>query len=356
MERFCLSRIIKVRNIEIGPGRPAFVIAEIGVNHNGDMALARRMVDAAKKSGADAVKFQTFTADTLVSEGTLKVRYQQATTEPEETHYEMIRKLEFLQEDHFPLKKYCEDLGLIFISTPYDLDSAKFLHEELDIDMFKTASADLVDLPLQRYLASTQKAVIVSAGMATLGEVETTTNLYSEAGNENLTLLHCVSNYPCADESINMNVLLTLRQAFQLPIGYSDHSIGQEAAILAIALGATVLEKHFTLDKDLPGPDHKASSTPREFAILIAAIRRAELMLGSPVKRRQDEEVQMSEVSRKSIVLLEDLKSGDVISAKHLGLKRPGTGLGSQYLDYFVGRKLLRDKSADKLIFLEDVS
>lgn len=356
MKRCNLSKIIKIKDIEIGTGCPVFIIAEIGVNHNGDMALARRMVGAAKEAGANAVKFQTFTADTLVSYGTPKVRYQQTTTAPEETHYEMIKNLEFRRKDHRPLKDYCENLGLIFISTPYDLDSAKFLHEELDIDLFKTASADLVDIPLQRYLASTKKPSIVSVGMASLGEVETTVNLYSEAENKSMTLLHCVSNYPCANNSINMNVLCTLRQAFQLPVGYSDHSVGQEAVVVAIALGATVIEKHFTLDKRLSGPDHLASSTPQEFALLVASIRRAETMLGSPIKRIQKEEMQMSEVSRKSIVLLEDLKSGDVILAKHLGLKRPGTGMDSQFLDYFVGKRLLGDKSANTLMFLENVS
>jgi N-acetylneuraminate synthase/N,N'-diacetyllegionaminate synthase len=315
-----------------------YLIAEIGVNHNGDMNLAYQMIDAAKESGADAVKFQTFTADALVSQTTPKVRYQESNTAPEETHYDMLKKLELTKENHILLKSYCEQLGLTFLSTPYDVESARFLHEELNVTLLKTASADIIDLPLHRYIASTGKPTIVSVGMARLGEIEEVLEVYRQAQNPNLILLHCVSNYPCADESLNLKVMKTLRYAFEVPVGFSDHSVGLEAATLSIGLGATVIEKHFTLDKNLPGPDHTASSTPEEFKKLVIAVRRAEKMLGSPVKKLQEEECQMAQVSRKSIVLKNRLHAGEVIEAKHLTLKRPGTGLPAKEMDRLTGR------------------
>ena len=334
----------------------SLLIAEIGVNHNGDMQLAKKMIDAAASSGADAVKFQTFTATSLVSRGTPKVRYQQSTTSPDESHYEMINKLELKREDHFVLKSYCEQVGISFLSTPYDVDSAKFLHEELGVNLFKTASADIVDLPLHRYLASTGKHSIVSVGMATLGEIDDVVNIYRASGSNDLTLLHCVSNYPCADDSLNMNVMKTLRKAFQVPVGYSDHSTGHEAAVLSVAFGATIIEKHFTLDKKLPGPDHLASSTPEEFLSLKVAVRRAENMLGSYVKRCQKEEEQMRHISRKSIVAAKDIKIGEIIKQEDLALKRPGSGVSSAHIDYFIGKKAKHSIQRDQKILFEDVS
>ena len=319
-----------------------YLIAEIGVNHNGDMNLARKMIDAAKKSGADAVKFQTFTAKTLVSEGTPKVRYQENTTSPEESHYEMIESLELKRHDHAPLKEYSERKGLDFISTPYDIDSAQFLHEELDMKIFKVASADIVDLPLQEYIARTGKPAIVSVGMATLGEIEEVAEIYRKFNNCNMIFLHCVSNYPCAEDSLNLEVMKTLRQAFQFPVGYSDHSVGSEAAIMSLAFGAKVIEKHFTLDKSLPGPDHQASSTPEEFSSLARSVRRAEQMLGNPTKKCQPEEWQMSQVSRKSIVLNCDIDIGSVIEQQHLTLKRPGSGFQAKELENIIGKTAMR--------------
>ena len=331
-----------------------FIIAEIGVNHNGDMILAKEMIDAAVQSGADAVKFQTFRAESLVSMGTPKVEYQKRTTSSDETHYEMIKKLELSLNDHFVLKDYCKEKEISFLSTPYDLESARFLHEEINVEMFKTASADLVDIPLHDYIASSGKPSLVSVGMANLGEIEKTLSTYDSKNHHNIVLLHCVSNYPCADESLNMKVLTTLRQAFQLPVGYSDHSVGNEASILAIALGAQVVEKHFTLDKKLDGPDNLASSTPEEFKQMVKSVRRAEVMLGSPIKSCQSEELQMSQVSRKSIVFAQRVEAGTVLKSEHLTLKRPGTGLGSEMLEKIIGIKLAITKEKDEMLFLRD--
>lgn len=335
---------------------PVFLIAEIGVNHNGDMELAKRMIDAAKASGADAVKFQTFTAESLITQGTPKVAYQETRTSPDESHYEMIQKLELNKKDHYLLKSYCEEARIEFLSTPYDVDSARFLHEELNVRLFKTASADIVDLPLHEYIASTGKHSIVSTGMATLGEIEDVVEIYRSTGSKNLTLLHCVSNYPCADESLNLNVMRTLKNAFQLQVGYSDHSVGHEAAVLSVGFGASIIEKHFTLDKNLSGPDHLASSTPQEFAKLKNAVRRAEKMLGSPVKRCQDEERQMASVSRKSITLRCDLRAGDRIDINHLVMRRPGTGLSAKELEKVSGMRVTSDLSAGHQLALSDLS
>ena len=318
------------------------------------MILAKEMIDAAVQSGADAVKFQTFRAESLVSMGTPKVEYQKSTTSSDETHYEMIKKLELSLNDHFVLKDYCQEKEISFLSTPYDLESARFLHEEINVEMFKTASADLVDIPLHDYIASSGKPALVSVGMANLGEIENTLSIYNSKNHHNIVLLHCVSNYPCADESLNMQVLTTLRQAFQLPVGYSDHSVGNEASILAIALGAQVVEKHFTLDKKLDGPDHLASSSPEEFKSLVDAVRRAQKMLGSPIKSCQSEELQMSQVSRKSIVFAQRVESGTVLKPEHLTLKRPGTGLGSEMLEKIIGIKLAITKEKDEMLFLRD--
>ena len=223
-------------------------------------------------------------------------------------------------------------MGVEFLSTPYDSDSARFLNDELEVRLFKTASADLIDHPLHEYIASTRKPSIVSVGMATLEEIEQNLSVYKRYEHEDLILLHCVSNYPCSDTSLNLRVLNTLKKTYDFPVGFSDHSIGNEAAILSIAFGAKVIEKHFTLDKSLPGPDHLASSTPKEFKQLVKSVRRAEKMLGSSVKQCQEEEKQMASVSRKSIVMNADLKAGTILEDRHLIIKRPGTGLKPEML------------------------
>lgn len=323
--------------------KKCFLIAEIGVNHNGDMTLAKEMIDAASESGADAVKFQTFRAENLVTQGTPKVKYQESTTSPEESHFEMIKSLELSYDNHFLLKDYCVNKEIKFLSTPYDVECARFLHEELSIEVFKTASADLVDLPLHDYIASTGNPSIVSVGMSTLGEIEENLSIYKSYQHSDVILLHCVSNYPCAHENLNLRVLETLKQAFDLPVGYSDHSIGSEAAVLSIGLGAKIIEKHFTLDKNLSGPDHLASSTPDEFKSLADSVRRAEKILGSSVKACQKEERQMAEVSRKSIFLKKDLRKGAIISGKDLITMRPGIGISPLRINKLKGRKLKQD-------------
>ena len=323
----------------------AYIIAEIGVNHNGDIYLAKKLIDAAKESGADAVKFQTFSAKSLASPATLKVLYQESNTSPGESHLEMLERLELTQEQHIGLAQYCQKKDIEFLSTPYDIESAKFL-DSIGVRFFKTASADIVDLPLHRYIASTGKPTIIATGMADLGEIERVVKIYEMANNANIILLHCVSNYPCSDESLNMLSMNTIGSAFDLPYGYSDHSLGFISSVVAVSRGAKVIEKHFTLDKQMIGPDHKASSTPNEFSELVFNIKRAEKMLGTKRKGRQIEESQMAAISRKSIVLARAAKSGEVLTLQHFRLQRPGSGLDSSFMEKLLGMVLRKDLPA----------
>jgi N,N'-diacetyllegionaminate synthase len=317
----------------------AFIIAEIGVNHNGSLDLAKRLIDAAKLSGADAVKFQTFNAETLASPDTPKVQYQIATTSKLESHFDMLKRLELSQDAHHELASYCDAAQIEFLSTPYDIASAQFL-ESMNIRLFKTASADIVDLPLQRYIASLGKPTIVATGMATLGEIERVVRIYEDAGNHHLVLLHCVSNYPCSDASLNLRAMNTMADAFKLPIGFSDHSDGFIAAVASVARGAKVIEKHFTLDVNMSGPDHRASSNPKDFHDLVTNVRRLEAMLGDHRKICQPEEIQMAKVSRKSLVLSRSIQRGEVLDLSDIQLRRPGNGIDASFILSIAGKTM----------------
>jgi sialic acid synthase SpsE len=331
-----------------------YLIAEIGVNHGGCVQNAIKMIDAAKLSGANAVKFQTFTAQSLVTLETPKVKYQESSTPSNEDHYSMIKNLELSKEDHLKIFNHCNSIDIDFISTPYDLDSAKFLNE-IGVSIFKVASADIVDLPLHEYLASLNKPVIIATGMSTLGEIDEVVKIYRKHKSLNICLLHCVSNYPCSNESLNLSAISTIALTFQLPVGFSDHSVGNIAACLSTALGVKVIEKHFTTDKDLPGPDHKASSTPEEFYSLVSMVRLSQIIMGNLHKNPQDEEIQMAMVSRKSIVANSNLPKGHIITKKDLTLKRPGTGLYSKYLSQIIGKRTLKAIPENKLITWHDI-
>jgi N,N'-diacetyllegionaminate synthase len=330
-----------------------FIIAEIGVNHGGSVDVAFKMIDEAKKCGADAVKFQTFKASRLVGKNTPKVGYQMSTTDVNESHFEMIKALEFKYEDHEPVINYCKSKNIEFISTPYDIESAVFL-DKLGVKFFKTASADIVDLPLHRFLAATGKNVIISTGMATLGEIEEVLSIYKIKDIAKVSLLHCVANYPCSYQSLNLNVLKTLKEAFGLPVGFSDHAAGPFPAVASVALGATIIEKHFTLDKEMEGPDHKASSTPEEFSILVDAIRVAEASLGSKVKLVQSEEAEMRKISRKSLFLTKNIAEGNIIEDGDLTLMRPGYGIYASALPMIIGRKANKDLIEGEMLHYGD--
>ena len=335
------------------PLSKVYIIAEIGVNHNGDMDLAKKMIDQAIIAGASAVKFQTYSTERLVSNGTPKVAYQQNTTKKNESHFEMLKKLELSKENHYLLHSYAQEKNIDFISTPYDSESAKFL-DKLGVNTFKTASADIVDIPLHEFLSKTKKNVIISTGMATEKEVTDIMHIYNDNINKPY-LLHCISNYPCADENINLNLINLLKSINGDRVGFSDHSIGNYASMGAIVMGAKIIEKHFTLDKNLDGPDHKASSTPDEFKSLVKDIRKMEKLMGSQSKIVYDEEKQMREVSRKSIFLKNDVKIDTMIKLEDLTLKRPGTGLYSENLIKIVGKKAKINLFKGEMLNLDQV-
>ena len=321
--------------------KKTYFIAEIGVNHNGNLKLASQMVDLAKKSGADAVKFQTFKAESLVSPKTPKVKYQKKSTGLKSTHYEMIKSLEFSEENHIKIKNYCKKKSIDFISTPYDVKSAIFL-DKIGCRIFKTASADIVDLELHDYLAKKKKTVIISTGMSTFNEIESCLKVYKKNLNSNFILLHCVSNYPCSFNSLNLNVIPLMIKKYKCFVGFSDHTIDHNAAKISVALGGKLIEKHFTINKRLPGPDQKTSILPKEFKEMISEIRKTEIILGKPIKECQKEEFEMRKISRKSMTLNKDVMKGDILKKKLISLKRPGTGLYYSKLKKVINRKFKR--------------
>lgn len=315
-----------------------YIIAEIGVNHDGSYDKARELIDLAHGAGADAVKFQSFKAEDLARKDTPKVGYQIETTGTDTSHYEMLKALELTADEEEGLLKYCNEIGIDFISTPYSIPAVEALNK-MGVKRFKVASADIVDLPLLDAIAVTGKPVILALGMASLGEIERALSCFVDYDAKDVTLLHCVSNYPCSDTSLNLNVISTLQQTFPHPVGFSDHSIGILAGCISVCLGANVIEKHFTSDRALPGPDHRASSEPDEFKQLVENVRRVELQLGSPWKRPQAEEAEMARTSRKSLVYKRDIAAGEVFTRNDFIMMRPGSGLGWDSVQYFIGKR-----------------
>ena len=334
--------------------KKTYIIAEIGVNHNGNIELAKKLINCAVKSGANAVKFQSYNAEKLANPNTPKVNYQVINSqEKNETHFQMLKKYELSKEEHILLKNYCDDSNIDFLSTPYDVDNARFLNN-LDVKMFKTASADIVDFQLHRYISSTYKPVIISTGMSNIKEIKSILEYYDKEKNS-IILLHCVSNYPCSINSVNLNSICFLRDYFKLPVGYSDHSSELLVPLLSIALNSKVIEKHFTLDKSMKGPDHKASSTPDEFANLVKQVRKSEKILGNFSKEVKDEEFDMRMISRKSIYLNKKVLKSQVISEDDFMLRRPGVGLNPLEINNFIGKKYKITKNKGDLLTIEDI-
>ena len=305
-----------------------FVIAEAGVNHNGSLDLALQLVDAAKASGADAVKFQTFRADLLATRSAHKAAYQERTTANTESQFQMLQRLELDAAAHQRLIEHCSQIGIQFLSSPFDAQSADLL-AAMNVPLFKVPSGEITNLPFLEHIASKGRPVILSTGMSTLGEVEEAVHVLKAAGATELTLLHCVTEYPAPFGQINLRAMQTLKIAFGLPVGYSDHTPGLEIAIAAVALGAEVIEKHFTLDRSLPGPDHAASLEPGELQQMVNAIRHVEVALGDGIKGPAPCELPNISVARKSLVAARDLPAGHRLVAGDLDIKRPGSGLGS---------------------------
>ena len=330
-----------------------FIIAEIGVNHNGNVSTMIELIKEASRCGADACKFQTYNANQLAAPDTPKVAYQNHTTDAQETHLEMLKKFEMSDEMHRHAIDACSQAGVEFISTAYHPESVVYL-ANLGIKKIKTASADVVDHRIHREIARIGLEPIVAVGMATTDEIASMLRIYSNAIIPP-TILHCVSNYPCATKSLNMKCIPSMRRRFHVPVGFSDHSVGYDAAVLSVALGATVIERHFTLSKQAPGPDHKASDTPDQFAAYVKAIRQAELAMGTEIKQLQEEEIQMCSVSRKSICVRTDLTKGHVITQNDMTMRRPGGGLAGDSYYKLIGKKTLRHINKGEKITFDDV-
>jgi N,N'-diacetyllegionaminate synthase len=329
------------------------IIAEAGVNHNGDLALAKLLIDMAAEAGADLVKFQTFNADRLVTRNAKKAIYQSKITGNNESQHEMLHRLELTSEMHKELIAHCGTRNIGFFSTGFDIESVNLL-VNFGQDHFKIPSGEITNLPYLRHIGQLGKAVILSTGMATLGEIEAAIDVLDEAGvpRTKITVLHCTTEYPTPMAEVNLRAMQNIGAAFGVSVGYSDHTPGIEVAIAAVALGATVIEKHFTLDRDLPGPDHKASLEPEELKAMVAAIRNIEVALGDGIKRLTPSEAKNKPVVRKSIVAAVEIRKGQIFTADSLTAKRPGTGVSPMRWDEVIGRAAPRDFAADELIEL----
>src|SRR5215213_2869524 len=340
---------IQVADKLIGPEQPVFVIAEAGVNHNGDLKMARALIDVAVEAGADAVKFQTFRADLLATTDAPKADYQLQTTGDAESQFEMLRRLELSADAHRELQAYCNERGIIFLSTPFDEESVDLL-DELGVPAFKISSGDLTNSPLLEHVAGKGKPVILSTGMSELAELIEAVSVLNTAGCESPVLLHCVSNYPADPVDVNLCAMQTMRSAFDVPVGFSDHTEGIDVALAAVALGACVIEKHFTLDRTLPGPDHRASLEPAELRDLVRSIRRVETALGNGRKVPAASEIEMAKVARRSLVAARDIPAGSTLARDMVVLRRPGTGLSPATLNTLLGLRAVRDIAAGALL------
>lgn len=331
-----------------------YFIAEIGVNHNGDVALAHKLIDVAAGAGADAVKFQTFQPKALATKHADKAAYQE-TNAPDlgTSQLDMLRGLCLTAEELVACRDHCQRAGIQFLSTPFDEGSADLL-TEIGVQGFKVSSGDLTTLPFLAYLAQKGLPMIVSTGMGSLLEVAEAVDCIQATGGPDLALLHCVSNYPAAPETCNLRAMDTLRTAFNVPVGWSDHTLGDAITLAAVARGAEIIEKHFTLDTALPGPDHKASLTPDELSSLISKVRAVEVALGDGVKTPKPEERDTAAKARRSIVATADVPKGSLITAEMVGCKRPGTGIAPKHLELVIGRRAARDLSEDDVLAWTD--
>lgn len=329
----------------------AYVIAEAGINHNGSLALARRLVDAAKKAGADCVKFQTFVSGNLVSHSAQKAEYQKESTGHTESQLDMLTKLELSFSDFTSLSEYSESVGIRFLSTPFDLDSIAFL-DTLDMPFWKIPSGEVTDLPYLLAIAKTRKPVVMSTGMCRMGEIRDAMEALCANGTPQITLLHCNTEYPTPLEDVNLRAMLTMKDRFGVDVGYSDHTMGIDVAVSAVAMGAVVIEKHLTLDRDMEGPDHRASAEPDEFAAMVRSIRNIETALGSGRKEPGASEQRNMNIVRKSIVARCSIHRGDVLTEDTITTKRPGNGISPMRWFEVLGTKAIRDFRENELIEL----
>ena len=329
-----------------------FIIAEAGVNHNGSTDLAKKLVTVAAEAGADAVKFQTFKAERIVSKSAPKAEYQKQTSGSDESQFDMIKKLELDLSAHKELIAYCQKKDILFLSTPFDHESIELL-DSLNLSMFKIPSGEITNLPYLRHIGKMGKPVILSSGMANLGEIETALGILTSEGMclENIRVLHCNTEYPTPMEDVNLRAMQTMAAAFPgIQVGYSDHTLGIEVPIAAMAMGATVIEKHFTLDRNMEGPDHRASLEPDELKAMVKAIRNIEKAMGNGWKKPSPSESKNLSVARKSIVASKTIRKGEVLTEENLAVKRPGNGVSPMRWDEIVGKRAGKDFQEDELI------
>ncbi|WP_128113148.1 N-acetylneuraminate synthase [Polynucleobacter necessarius] len=330
-----------------------FIIAEAGVNHNGSLEIAKALVDAAAHAGADAVKFQTFKASNLVSKSAQKADYQKKTTGAVETQHAMLERLELNELAHQSIIEHCRNKKIMFLSTPFDAESIDML-KSLGMPIYKIPSGEITNLPYLRHVGRLGKEIILSTGMSSLDEIGNALDVLEREGapRSSIAVLHATTEYPCPIEEVNLNAMLTIQKAFGVRVGYSDHTPGIEVPIAAVALGARVIEKHFTLDKSMDGPDHKASLEPDELNEMVKAIRNIEQALGDGIKRPMTSEIKNKLVVRKSLVASREIKAGEFFSAENIGAKRPGTGISPMRWDEVIGKRACRDFLLDELIEL----
>lgn len=328
-----------------------FVIAEAGVNHNGKLEIAKQLIDAANEAGADAVKFQTFQAEKLVCKNVRKAEYQIANTKNSESQYDMLKRLEISAQEHKELIGYCNKKGILFLSTPFDIDSIKML-ECLHMPIFKIPSGEITNFPYLREIAQLQKKVILSTGMSTLSEVKSAVGVLKKYGSQDITLLHCNTQYPTPESDVNLLAMEKMHRETGLPVGYSDHTQGIEVALAAVALGACVIEKHFTISRNMEGPDHKASLEPEELKQLVISIRKIEKALGSDLKCVSPSEQDNRDIVRKSIVAAQSIKKNEKFTENNLTTKRPGTGISPMRWDEIIGQTANKDFDVDEMIQL----
>lgn len=328
-----------------------FIIAEAGVNHNGSIELAKKLIEVASQAGADAVKFQTFKAEKLLSKNADKADYQKQTTDKTESQFDMIKKLELDLDTHKELISYCITKNIMFLSTPFDHGSIELLND-LGLEIFKIPSGEITNLPYLRHIGKLCKKVILSTGMADIGEIEDALDILISLGTkkENITVLHANTMYPTPMEDVNLKAMVTIGNTFDIAFGYSDHTLGIEVDIAAVAMGATVIEKHFTLDKTMEGPDHKASLEPDELKAMVKAIRNIELALGSSIKKPSKSEIPNMQVARKSIVASKNIQKGEIFTDENLAIKRPGNGISPMRWDEIVGTVASKEYKEDELI------
>lgn len=328
-----------------------YIIAEVGVNHNGNTKIAKELVDVAKEAGADAVKFQTFVPSNLVTKNAHKAEYQKNTDNNDDSQLDMLKRLALTKDDHYELVEYCNSKDIQFLSTPFDIESIDFLGA-LDLPLYKISSGDITNLPYLEHIGGLCSPIILSTGMSSMDEIKKAVNILKNSGCPKISVLHCNTEYPTPYEDVNLKAMVCLREELDVDIGYSDHTLGIEVPIAAVAMGATIIEKHITLDRGMQGPDHRASIEPYEFKLMVRAIRNIEKAIGEKNKKVSPSEKKNIEIVRKSIVAKKNIKKGEVFSEKNITVKRPGTGISPMKWYDVIGRRAVREYSEDELIEL----